>query len=344
MNLLNLLPISNVVGSLVSAGASLIGGNEQAAAQREANEQNYRMFQEQLGFTKDMYEDAKAYNTPAAQRQRYEQAGINPYMAMSNIGAGNVEAMQSPSANPAQAAVGAGQGIAAAGASLGAGIRELGSSVSLVQQVQAQKEAVRAARIENCFRVDKEIANLLKMQRENDLLLSKQNLTDVERDNALKQQSYIDEQLAMARIQRSYYGRLMKATTEKEEKQVMSIELQNQYQYLVNRAFPSLNEKQQQLLSAQASQALESALLAKENQNLTREEARRVVVQTLGDTIANGIKANEFELSGFNLNDAELESMRKGDIISRKQNSQLFNMVDGAVSWIVDSSIGRLFK
>lgn len=112
--------MSGEVGSAISGGASvlgsLIGGIFQRNAQRSANKtnlqiaretnaQNYQIFREQNEFNKDQFNQYLQYNTPAAQRARFEEAGINPYLAMNNVQAGNANsALSSANAAPMQAA------------------------------------------------------------------------------------------------------------------------------------------------------------------------------------------------------------------------------------------------
>ena len=75
------------------------------AIARETNAQNYRIFREQNEFNKDQFNQYLQYNTPAAQRARFEEAGINPYLAMNNVQAGNANsALSSANAAPMQAA------------------------------------------------------------------------------------------------------------------------------------------------------------------------------------------------------------------------------------------------
>lgn len=94
------------LGEVISGGAgiigSLIGGAFQKSAQRaanrtnlaiarETNAQNYQIFREQNEFNKEQFNNYLQYNTPAAQRARYEDAGINPYMALGNMQNGNAQ-------------------------------------------------------------------------------------------------------------------------------------------------------------------------------------------------------------------------------------------------------------
>ena len=117
--------------ALISGGASLLGGlfgglsnksqvdkanatNLQIA--RETNQQQYQMFQEQNAFNERMYNQMQSYNTPAAQMQRYQDAGINPYIAAGNVQTGNVQSSlqsaQAPQLHTAQVAPALGMGDA----------------------------------------------------------------------------------------------------------------------------------------------------------------------------------------------------------------------------------------
>ena len=97
-----------LIGSaLISGASSLLGGLFGSSAQssanrtnlqiaRETNQMQYQMFQEQNAFNERMYNQMQQYNTPAAQMQRYQDAGINPYIAAGNVQTGNAQsALQS---------------------------------------------------------------------------------------------------------------------------------------------------------------------------------------------------------------------------------------------------------
>ena len=117
--------------AIISGGASLLGGlfggNSNQSAQdkanatnlqiaRETNQQQYQMFQEQNSFNERRYNHTQAYNTPAAQMQRYQDAGINPYIAAGNVQTGNVQSSlqsaQAPQLHTAQVAPALGMGDA----------------------------------------------------------------------------------------------------------------------------------------------------------------------------------------------------------------------------------------
>lgn len=108
--------VGAAIGAAGSVLGSLIGGGSQAAAQRRANEtnmqiaretnaQNYRIFQEQQQFNENQFNRWLDYSTPAAQRQRYEDAGINPYMSVGQLQNGTPSsALTSANSAPMQGA------------------------------------------------------------------------------------------------------------------------------------------------------------------------------------------------------------------------------------------------
>ena len=102
------MPIDPLIGSaLISGASSLLGGLFGSVSQssanssnlqiaRETNQMQYQMFQEQNAFNEKMYHEMQQYNSPAAQMQRYQDAGINPYIAAGNVQSGNAQsALQS---------------------------------------------------------------------------------------------------------------------------------------------------------------------------------------------------------------------------------------------------------
>lgn len=158
------MPISPLIGSaLISGGASLLGnlfgGLSSGSAQRSANETNlqiaqmnnqrqYQMFQEQNAFNERMYNQMQQYNTPAAQMQRYADAGINPYVAAGNVQTGNVQsALQSAPAPQMQAAqmqpvTGPGDAMMNAGAQISSIVGQYAqNALALAQAKKTEAEA-----------------------------------------------------------------------------------------------------------------------------------------------------------------------------------------------------------
>lgn len=111
--------------SLISSGASLLGGlfgsssankaaKMQLQAVRETNALNKELAFQQNEWNLQQWNRQNDYNTPLAQMQRYRDAGINPYFAAGNITGGNAEgtlssadlANQQPVTSPLQGQAG----------------------------------------------------------------------------------------------------------------------------------------------------------------------------------------------------------------------------------------------
>lgn len=168
----------------IGAGLSLLGGffNSRsqsdtnfmnASLQNKANELNYKMFHEQMDYNTQMFEEQKAYNNqlisqmndynrPAAQMQRYREAGINPYFAMGNIDSGNaqsqvgVSAPSAPSATPMQAA----QMQPVDYTFLGNAGRDIASIYDTYSRGELASAQAANQRVQNIFAYDKEIIDL----------------------------------------------------------------------------------------------------------------------------------------------------------------------------------------
>ena len=99
-----------VTGAITAAGL-VAGGllsNKATSDTNKANTQNaeannamaYKIMQDQNQFNLNQWNATNAYNTPAAQRQRYEDAGINPYLALSSMSNGNVQSQLDAAPSP----------------------------------------------------------------------------------------------------------------------------------------------------------------------------------------------------------------------------------------------------
>lgn len=107
------------IGSSVMNAASQNQANKyNLQAQRETNQANMAINQSQLDYAQKMYQDqvaqqwkmfntTNAYNSPAAQKQRYLDAGLNPYIMMGSQPAASASSMPAagiPAQLPMQAA------------------------------------------------------------------------------------------------------------------------------------------------------------------------------------------------------------------------------------------------
>ena len=103
-----------IIPAAIAAGASIIGslfGGSNTKSTNKTNlkiaqmnnEYNKAMFDQQIQYNWDMWNAENAYNTASAQRQRLEDAGLNPYLMMSGGDAGVATGGNSVSPPTAQA-------------------------------------------------------------------------------------------------------------------------------------------------------------------------------------------------------------------------------------------------
>lgn len=149
-----------VVGSAISAGANLFGGiaslfggkhaaDKSLQATRETNKANRELAQYQNEWNLAQWNRQNAYNTPAAQRQRYEDAGINPYFALGNIAPGQAESLNSAEMANQQSGAEAYNHLAQGYQSLGNSISSAGSQFFNAQYQQEQTKALQLQNTEN---------------------------------------------------------------------------------------------------------------------------------------------------------------------------------------------------
>lgn len=96
-----------VVGDVVSAVGNIAGVSSTNRANKEIahlnNEFNERMLQKQMDYNTDMWNKENEYNSASNQRQRLEDAGLNPYLMMNGASAGtagSVGGVNPPTATP----------------------------------------------------------------------------------------------------------------------------------------------------------------------------------------------------------------------------------------------------
>ena len=149
------------LGSAISAGGALLGGlfgssSSKAAAKtqlqavRETNAANARLAQKQNDWNLEQWNRENAYNTPEAQRARYEAAGINPYFALGNIQSGNADSLMSAELANQQPVVSDLQGQS--GQILGNSISNAAQAgVNTYFNAQIQQEQAKQLQIQNTF-------------------------------------------------------------------------------------------------------------------------------------------------------------------------------------------------
>lgn len=89
----------SITGGLLGIGSSVIQNSQNRQNVRETNQMNYKINQmnnqfnermaiQQRNWQENMWNKENAYNTASAQRQRLEEAGLNPYLMMNGASAG----------------------------------------------------------------------------------------------------------------------------------------------------------------------------------------------------------------------------------------------------------------
>jgi len=125
-----------------SSKASKYAANKNLESVQETNAQNYKIWQEQKDYDYTKWKEQLAYNTPTAQRERLEAAGINPQLAMNNLSTGeatsnaggqNPPTMEAPQIDAAAM----GQAVANDKNNI---VQSLGMMSSILKQAQEAKE------------------------------------------------------------------------------------------------------------------------------------------------------------------------------------------------------------
>lgn len=125
-----------------SSRASKYSSNKNLQAVQETNAQNYKIWQEQKDYDYTKWKEQLAYNTPAAQRERLEAAGINPQLVMNNISSGEATSNaggQNPPQMEAPQIDAAAMGNAVANDRNNI-VQSLGMMSSILKQAQESKE------------------------------------------------------------------------------------------------------------------------------------------------------------------------------------------------------------
>lgn len=173
--------IAPVVGGAIIAGASSILGSMLNA--KSTNDNN--KLQQQL------VNDANAYNTPGMQMQRFQNAGLNPYMMLGQVNAGNQTSVASTTPTDYSSGV---QGVGNAANTLiqaasansqievnKATIAKTESETAL-NQIDAQTRAA-----ENAARINQLVKQGVLTQQQADNLSQQFDLTQMTWDELLKQ-------------------------------------------------------------------------------------------------------------------------------------------------------------
>lgn len=167
----SLLSAAPIVGPVVSAAGSILGGSiaksgSDAAARaslqatRETNAANLKLAQYQNDWNLAQWNRQNAYNTPLAQRLRYEEAGINPYFALGNINSGQAESLLSADMSKQQSGAESFNMKAQGAQQFGASVANASSQFFNTQYQQEQTKALQIQNTENLLSMNKRVQGL----------------------------------------------------------------------------------------------------------------------------------------------------------------------------------------
>lgn len=135
-----------------------------------SNEYNQQMLERQIEQEWDMWNAQNEYNSASSQRQRLEDAGLNPYMMMDGGSAGTASGMTSPTPQPAVVPQMQGATMQPADMSGLAGLRGIASSfVELMkaqEDIKGQQLANEGQEIENQYKADMFIVEMYKKMQD----------------------------------------------------------------------------------------------------------------------------------------------------------------------------------
>ena len=160
----------SVLGGLLGFGGSNKAAKYQLKAVRETNAMNYQIAQENNAFNRQMWQLQNQYNTPAAQRKRFEEAGLNPNLMMDGSSSGNAQTSVTADTSGVQTAPDIGSTIASGYQQFGNNIAQGAQGIAQMYynnelqraQVAKANAEVRSQDISNDFAVAMHVADLTR--------------------------------------------------------------------------------------------------------------------------------------------------------------------------------------
>ena len=172
------MPSGGLVGSLISAGANLIGtgmSNASTATQnRKSRTWSQGMYDKQYQDSLAFWNMQNSYNTPEAQMNRFKQAGLNPNLIYGQGNSGNAGPIPTPTAQKPDFRPGDFSGIGRAG------------DAALINYMNPE---IQQARYDNLIadnNIKLEEAELKRTQRENITQNTSRSVFDLNFDRELR--------------------------------------------------------------------------------------------------------------------------------------------------------------
>lgn len=266
----------------------------------KTNELNYKMWQEQKQYDYEKWKEELAYNTPSAQRKRFEEAGINPNLVIAQMNGGNAEsaatsgnrpdAIAAEMLNPAEEVSQYANNLQ----NIAGGFNNLSRTFQQNQLDAAQTRSVSVEAdiqsIERNYRAAQLEATINKLVKEGQL--------SEEQAKNLRVNTFINSATADSQIKQKQYeaenakkqGKVLDSVAElnltnKVQSQVQTEIMRTELKYLPRKLQVDI-QKSLSEISVNAA----NALLLGEQRNLVREQVKTQVEATLSAKTDNKIK------------------------------------------------------
>lgn len=279
------MSLLDVLGTVLPAIGSIGGSIIDAFSSSNTNSQNVALAREQMAYQTSEREAMQDYNKPVNQRQRYQEAGFNPYLLMNQIDAGNTQAMTSVGAPTLQAP------------KYGDVMRALGDSVGVAyqnqqlrQQIQMQELGLQQMAVDTKYKLQDKLLELLqkRVSIENSKMDYEQKKKSLDLlDNQIKQ-----TQLDYEFSSKSMNDRLASLTAQRKiaELDVKAHELSNQWLEFQN----SLQPEHRAVLRMQIREALSRIDLNSAN------AGSAVAAAALAGAQKDGVKIDNYQKNKLN--------------------------------------------
>lgn len=295
--------LGSIAGGLLGIGSSAIQNSQNRQNVQETNRMNYKINQmnnqfnermaiQQRNWQENMWNKENAYNTASAQRQRLEEAGLNPYLIMNGGSAGVAQ-----SAGPGTSASSAGSAVMQP---FQADYSGIGSSIGNIFQyelMQSEKSQLQGAR---------QLADAKAMETLSNIDWGK--LTDETRDylrstglaraklGYAKEQQEVDNMAMTGLIMKAQHSGIL---LDNEAKTIMNKYLDQQQQLDLNVKAADYYQRMASgyLSYAEAKKAIAEEALASaraRGQNISNKVAERIAESQIAANIAANESAAAF--------------------------------------------------